>query len=264
MRISVIMPVFNEEIFIEKSLTALFQQTLKPSQVIVVDDGSTDRTAELAAKFPVQLVRLPKEKKAMVERVPSVLKAGSRHLGGFDYLGILDADTILEPKYYQKLTLAMAADHKVGVACGKLKGPGITTGLMLGLIPYVYGANRLYTRKCWQTLNGGDAMRLVPVWDFYHNVYAEMLGYTTKRYEDIQSWALRPPGYKKAFFNGYVSYQVGYYNWFLLFRAARSRKLGLVAGYLKAQVSGTKQYPIKPYVRALQVQRLRRLIRKLV
>jgi glycosyltransferase involved in cell wall biosynthesis len=264
MRVSVIMPVFNEEKFIEKSLNALFQQTLKPTQVIVVDDGSTDHTAKLAAKFPVQLVRLPKEKTAMVERVPSVLKAGTRHLGSFEYLGILDADTILEPSYYQKLTSAMAADPKVGVACGKLKGPGAASGLMLGLVPYVYGCNRLYTQRCWQALNSGTSMRLVPVWDFYHNVYAEMLGYTTKRYKDIKSWALRPPGYKKAFFNGYVSYQVGYYNWFLLFRAARSRKLGLVAGYLKAQVSGAKQYPIKPYVRALQVQRLRRLIRKLV
>jgi glycosyltransferase involved in cell wall biosynthesis len=264
MRLSVIMPVFNEEKFIEKSLTALMQQTLRPTQIILVDDGSTDRTAELAAKFPVQLISLPKEKKAMMERVPSVIRAGTKHTAEFDYLAILDADTILEPAYFEKLTQDMAAQPKIGIAGGKLIGPGISTGLMLGLIPYVYGCNRLYTRKCWQALNGGNAMRLVPVWDFYHNVYAEMLGYTTKRYDTAQSWALRPPGYKKAFFNGYVSYQVGYYTWFLLFRAARSRKLGLIAGYLKAQVSSAKQYPIKPYVRALQVQRLKRLLRKLV
>ena len=257
------MPVFNEEKYIQKTLTALLQQTLKPTQIIVVDDGSTDASAEIASMFSdIQLVRLPKEKKAMIERVPAVLNAGSRLLKEFDYLAMLDADTILEQGYYEKLVAKLQTNKKVGIACGKLAGRA-QTGLMFGLIPYVYGCNRLYTRECWLQINGGDVvMKPVPVWDFYHNIYAEMLGFSTKRYDDIQSWALRPPGYRKAFFNGYISYQVGYYGYFLLLRAARNRKPSLLAGYLKAKFSDATQYPIKPYVRYLQNQRIRNLMRK--
>lgn len=258
------MPVFNEEKYIQKTLTALTQQTLKPAQIVVVDDGSTDASPEIASKFSgIQLVRLPKEKTAMIERVPAVLNAGSRLLKEFDYLAILDADTIVEPGYYEKLAAKLQNDRKVGIACGKLAGRA-QTGLMFGLIPYVYGCNRLYTRECWLRINSGDViMKPVPVWDFYHNICAEMLGFSTQRYDDIQSWALRPPGYRKAFFNGYISYQVGYYGYFLLLRAARNRKPSLLAGYLKAKFSDATQYPIKPYVRYLQNQRIRNLIKKI-
>ncbi len=259
------MPVFNEEKYIRKTLTALTHQTLKPTQIIVADDGSTDASPEIAATFrDIHLLRLPREKKAMIERVPAVLNAGSRLLKEFDYLAILDADTILEPRYYEKLVAKLQNSRRVGIASGRLRGRA-QTGLMLGLIPYVYGCNRLYTRECWLRINDGDKiMKPVPVWDFYHNIYAEMLGFETKRYDDVQSWALRPPGYRKAFFNGYISYQVGYYGYFLLFRALRNRKPSLVAGYLKAVFSGATQYPIKPYVRYLQNQRMRYLIRKVV
>ena len=262
-RISVIIPVFNEEKYIRKTLTALAQQTLKPTQIIVADDGSTDASSEIVGTFSgIQLLRLPQEKKAMIERVPAVLNAGSRLLDNFDYLAILDADTILESRYYEKLVAKLQNDRKIGIACGKLGGRA-QTGLMFGLIPYVYGCNRLYTRDCWLQINSGDKiMKLVPVWDFYHNICAEMLGFITRRYVDTHSWALRPPGYRKAFFNGYISYQVGYYGYFLLLRAVRNRKPSLLAGYLKAKFSNSIQYPIKPYVRYLQIQRMRNLMKK--
>jgi biofilm PGA synthesis N-glycosyltransferase PgaC len=258
------MPVFNEEKYLQKTLTALTKQTLKPIQIIVVDDGSTDASSGIASRFSsIQLIKLPREKKAMIERVPAVLNAGSRLLKEFDYIAILDADTILEPRYYEKLVAKLETNKKVGIACGKLGGK-TQPGLMFGLIPYVYGCNRLYSRACWLRINGGKIMKPVPVWDFYHNIYAEMLGFTTKRYDEIQSWAVRPPGYRKAFFNGFISYQVGYYGYFLLLRAIRGRKPSLVAGYLKAKFCGATQYPVKPYVRYLQNQRMRRLVKKII
>jgi cellulose synthase/poly-beta-1,6-N-acetylglucosamine synthase-like glycosyltransferase len=42
--ISVIVPAFNMELFIEECLRSLFEQTVDRLEVIVVDDGSTDRT----------------------------------------------------------------------------------------------------------------------------------------------------------------------------------------------------------------------------
>ena len=46
-RVSVIVPAFNMELFIEQCLHSLFDQTLDRLEVIVVDDGSTDRTREI-------------------------------------------------------------------------------------------------------------------------------------------------------------------------------------------------------------------------
>lgn len=54
-KISVIIPVKNEAEKIEQCLEAVFNQTLKPYEVIVVDGHSTDRTVENARKFPVKV-----------------------------------------------------------------------------------------------------------------------------------------------------------------------------------------------------------------
>ncbi|MGH8552610.1 MAG: glycosyltransferase family 2 protein [Methylococcales bacterium] len=50
--ISVIIPVYNAEKFIEEALLCVFQQTLLPDEVVVIDDGSTDSSAQIIKKFP--------------------------------------------------------------------------------------------------------------------------------------------------------------------------------------------------------------------
>ncbi|MCW3130968.1 MAG: glycosyltransferase family 2 protein [Methanophagales archaeon] len=54
--ISVIIPVRNEENMIEQCLEAVFNQTIKPFEVIVVDGHSADNTMKNAKKFPVKNV----------------------------------------------------------------------------------------------------------------------------------------------------------------------------------------------------------------
>ena len=58
-RISVLVRAHNDEPFIERTLKGIFSQTLEPFEVIVCDDASTDRTREIAAKFPVRFVERP-------------------------------------------------------------------------------------------------------------------------------------------------------------------------------------------------------------
>lgn len=260
MKISIIMPVFNEEKFLEKCLTALMKQTHKPDQIIVVDDGSTDKSPQITSRFNLTVLTLPVQKSAMIERVPYVMKAGSKLLNeDFDYVGVLDSDTVLEPEYYEKLVSKLEQDKRIGIGGGKLNGQP-STGRILGLIPYVYGCNRLYTRKCWFRLNSGKILKPVPTWDTYHNIYAQMLGFKTQRFDDIQSWALRPAGLGKEFNKGYQSYQLGYYGLFLFARAIKNCNLKMISGYLKAMFSNEKQYPVKSYIRRLQAYRIKRLL----
>jgi glycosyltransferase involved in cell wall biosynthesis len=260
MKISILMAVFNEEKFLNKTLTALIQQSLKPNQIIIVDDGSTDSSPKIISKYHgVTVKQLPFKKDKTIERYPIVLNVASRLLNDdFDYVGVLDADTLLEPDYYQKLTQHMTTEKTIGIAGGELIGE--SAGKPLGLMPYVYGANRLYSRECWLKLNNGKIMKPIPQVDFYHNIYAEMLGFKTQRYNDIKSWHLRPARLGNAFVKGYHAYELGYYWYYLVLRALKNRAPAMIPGYFKAMFSGRPEYPIKPYVRRLQIYRLRRLL----
>ncbi len=58
-RVSVVIPAFNAEAFIIDAIETALDQTSRPAEIIVVDDGSTDGTASLVAALaaPVRLVR---------------------------------------------------------------------------------------------------------------------------------------------------------------------------------------------------------------
>lgn len=86
MRISVVIPARNEEQFIVGCLEALKAQTLPPDEVIVVDNGSTDRTSELALEMGVKLVNCPTPGVAVARQ------AGLEAATG-DWVATTDADS---------------------------------------------------------------------------------------------------------------------------------------------------------------------------
>ena len=50
-KVSILVPAFNVEEYIDDCLQSLMHQTLKEIEVIVVDDGSTDKTGKIAEKY---------------------------------------------------------------------------------------------------------------------------------------------------------------------------------------------------------------------
>jgi glycosyltransferase involved in cell wall biosynthesis len=60
MKISVIIPIYNSADTLEDSLRSVFSSSVKPFEVIVVDDTSIDKGAEIAKQFPVKLISLEK------------------------------------------------------------------------------------------------------------------------------------------------------------------------------------------------------------
>lgn len=59
--ISVVIPAYNEEEYIEECLKCLMAQTRAPDEIIVVDNNSTDRTVEIASRFPVRIISEPRQ-----------------------------------------------------------------------------------------------------------------------------------------------------------------------------------------------------------
>jgi len=96
--LSIIIPAYNAEKTIERVLSAIFSQTCKQGfEVIVVDDCSKDKTAELAGKFPVQLIKLKQNSGAGRAR-----NQGAKVARG-DILVFVDADVILLPSTLEQI-----------------------------------------------------------------------------------------------------------------------------------------------------------------
>lgn len=98
--ISVVIPVFNTEKYISDAIESTLSQTLKPGEIIVVDDGSTDNTVNEISRFgdPVRIIRCT-HRGAGAARNEGVRAA--RH----SYLAFLDADDLWVP---EKLALQVA------------------------------------------------------------------------------------------------------------------------------------------------------------
>ena len=110
--VSVIVPAYNEEAFIAEALDSALAQDHRPIEVIVVDDGSSDRTAEVASRYDVQLVRQP-------NRGPAAARNAGLALARGEYIAILDADDIWPVDRLSVLIEALSAG--AGIVIGLTK-----------------------------------------------------------------------------------------------------------------------------------------------
>lgn len=112
MRISVIIPAHNARSTLGEAIESVRAQTLPAAEIVVVDDGSTDDTAAVAAGFQdVRLVRRP-------NGGPGAAYNSGIEVSQGDLVAFLDADDIMAPmalaEHVQNLTAHPAADASVG------------------------------------------------------------------------------------------------------------------------------------------------------
>jgi glycosyltransferase involved in cell wall biosynthesis len=91
--VSILIPAYNAQEWIGDTLRSALAQTWEPKEVIVVDDGSTDRTAEIARQFESDHVRVVTQK----NQGASVARNHAFSLSRGDYIQWLDADDLLAP-----------------------------------------------------------------------------------------------------------------------------------------------------------------------
>ena len=102
--ISVIIPVFNGERFLDEAIESALAQRLPAGEIIVVDDGSTDRSAEIIRRFPPPVHYHHQENQG-----PASARNAGVSLSRGDVIAFLDADDIWLP---DKLSLQMERLHK--------------------------------------------------------------------------------------------------------------------------------------------------------
>ena len=110
MKVSVVIPAHNEEEALPQTLTAVLAQDHLDFEVIVVDNASTDRTAEIAGRFPgVKVVHEPRKGLLWAR------EAGRQAATG-EIIANIDADCLPEPDWMSKALPYFAHEEVVAVS----------------------------------------------------------------------------------------------------------------------------------------------------
>jgi glycosyltransferase involved in cell wall biosynthesis len=159
MKVSLIIPAYNEEKYIGKCLQSIADQIEKPDEIIIVDNNCIDNTIEIAKRFNVKIIK--EKKQGMIY----ARNAGFNAAKG-DILAKTDGDAILPPDWIFKIKKAFKDS-----ALGGLAGPASyfktsfmsdasskiafnifsTIGLMLGH-PVLYGPNMALKKSLWEKI----------------------------------------------------------------------------------------------------------------
>ena len=144
MKVSAIVPAYNEAERIQAVISPLKQAT-QVDELIVVDDGSTDGTAEVARLLAVQVLELPRNlgKAAALEQGVSRAKN--------DVFLFLDADLVgLRPDHVDRL-IRLYEEKQLDMIVGVFKNGRLNTDIAHSIAPYLSG-QRVLHRTLWNRL----------------------------------------------------------------------------------------------------------------
>lgn len=165
---SIVVPVFNEELFLPKLLDSLVKQTHQPEEIIICDNGSTDQSIKVAKSYakllPLKIIH--ETKKGII---PTMEKAWRSTKG--DIIIRTDADAILSPQYIQQVLLYLAKHPNSQAVTGPVYNAekerlGMSVVFWLSCVlgnyllkvirgyPIILGPNSVFRRSILQTVDG--------------------------------------------------------------------------------------------------------------
>lgn len=167
LRVSVVIPVYNEASRIRACLEAIGRQTVKPHEVIVVDNNSTDDTAEIVASYPFATLLTAKRQGVIHAR-----KRGFNAARG-DIIGRIDADTRL-PRNWTATVQALFSQSELDAVSGAVTYHDIPFSKFLSGIDlrlrrhaakkmgedvFLLGANMAIRRSAWRAIRQNICLR---------------------------------------------------------------------------------------------------------
>ena len=163
MKYVLITPAHNEEAFIEKTIASMIAQTLFPERWVIVDDGSTDKTAEIVESYVqhypwIDLVRRPEQLHRSFAGKVHAFNVGLERAQslGFELIGNLDADLSFDAEYMEFLIGKFAEDPRLGVAGTPFTEDGgyDTARDSFEGENHVAGGCQLFRRQCFADVGG--------------------------------------------------------------------------------------------------------------
>jgi glycosyltransferase involved in cell wall biosynthesis len=277
-RYVIITPVRDEEEHIEGTIQSVIHQTVRPIEWVIVDDGSGDRTDEIAdryaAEFPwIHVVhRTNRGFRKAGGGVVEAFNDGYQQLRNRDWEFIvkLDGDLTFSPEYFSDCLALFGRDSRLGIGGGGIYHDiGGELRLEPGPTFHVRGATKIYRRACWEAIGG---LWQAAGWDTIDEVKANMLGWKTYSFPEVPVHHHRFTGdadgrLRDRVKHGVACYISGYHPLFVaascIFRLVQKPyivgSLAIFYGFTKAYLTNTRRVDDKQFVTYLRTQQLRRL-----
>lgn len=112
--ISVIVPVYNGEIYIKGCIENMLNQSYENLEIIIINDGSTDNSATIAETFPVKVISFPENRGLSVAR-----NTGIDYAKG-EYIHFMDVDDAINLDFYREMADAVTETDADIACCGMI------------------------------------------------------------------------------------------------------------------------------------------------
>lgn len=220
MKYAIVIPAHNESAFIGQTLESLAKQTVLPTEVVVVNDNSTDDTAKIVTDFSKEhpwltlsnntseAVHLPGSKVILAfQKGFETLKAE------YDIIIKADADLIFPENYFETILSHFRRNEKTGMAGGfayiEKNGEWILENLTDK--DHIRGAFKAYRKACFEQIGG---LKPAMGWDTVDELLCKFYGWDVVTDESLKVKHLKPTGanYNKAarYKQGEAFYALGY------------------------------------------------------
>ena len=227
----IVIPAYNEETFIQLTLDSLASQTILPKKVVVVNDNSTDKTAEIVTEFALkypwislvnktsEAVHLPGSK--VIQAFYKGFEALDEH---YDVIVKLDADLILPNHYFETILNIFKNDPEVGMAGGfayiEKNGNWILENLTDK--DHIRGAFKAYRKACFLQIGN---LKPAMGWDTVDELLSKFYGWKVVTDAALKVKHLKPTGanYDKTarYKQGEAFYSLGYGFWITAIASAK-------------------------------------------
>ena len=281
MKYYIVIPAHNEEAFIALTLQSLISQTLLPKKVVVVNDNSTDKTAEIVLAFAKEnpfITLVNKTSEAIHLPGSKVIQAFHKGFetlaNNYDFIVKLDADLILPDNYFARISEIFEKDSKVGMAGGfayiEKNGDWILENLTDK--DHIRGAFKAYRKECFKQIGN---LKPAMGWDTVDELLCKFYGWKVVTDTSLKVKHLKPTGanYNKTarYKQGEAFYILGY-GFFIT--AIASAKLAMmkkkpllfldyIQGFWKAKKANTPLLVTEEQARFIRNYRLMKMKEKL-
>ncbi len=192
LRYVLITPSHNEARLIEKTLESVVCQTILPLKWVIVNDGSTDSTADIVARYEarhswIELVNRPIRKERHFAGKVHAFNAGLERVKQLQYeiIGNLDADVSLEADHFEFLLSKFGQDSRLGVAGTVFREPDGYDSAVDSFEgqTYVSGQCQLFRRQCFEEIGGYVPSKIGGI-DWMAVKTARMMGWNTRSFRE--------------------------------------------------------------------------------
>ncbi|WP_300977439.1 glycosyltransferase family 2 protein [Flavobacterium sp.] len=220
MKYYIVIPSYNEEALIGLTLQSLISQTVLPSKIVVVNDNSTDRTAEVVLEFAknnpyISLVNKSSENIHLPgSKVIQAFEKGFETLDdNYDLIVKIDADLIFPSNYFETIIKHFQSDERIGMVGGfcyiEKNGEWILENLTDK--DHIRGALKAYRKETFQQIGG---LKPAMGWDTVDELLCKFYNWKVVTDESLHVKHLKPTGasYNKAarYKQGEAFYSLGY------------------------------------------------------